>query len=266
MKSEDLDFSGKVAIVTGTDREIGAAMAERLAGAGTKVLAAHYEQGLIQGLIERVRTSGGQIEPYQADLSTVEANRQMVSRAVELWGRLDIFVANAGLTMWGSFLEVEESIWDNVVDLNLKGTYFGAQAAAIQMVAQQQATPGNSYGGRIVFSSSVTGVVALPNSSVYAVTKAGLRHMATVLALELGKYGITVNALGIGATVNARNLQDDPRYEEQWASVIPTGRCGKPEDVAAALIYLVSSAAEMVTGQTLLIDGGWTTVGHAPQE
>lgn len=88
--------------------------------------------------------------------------------------------------------------------------------------------------------------------------------MAAVLALELGRYGITVNTLGIGATVNERNLRDDPHYERHWAEVTPTGRCGQPEDAAAALLYLIAPEAGMVNGQTLMIDGGWTTVGHAP--
>jgi 3-oxoacyl-[acyl-carrier protein] reductase len=159
-------------------------------------------------------------------------------------------------------LEVTEAIWDTVADLNLKGSFFGAQAAARHMVAQR--ANADTYGGRIVFSSSVTGVVALPNCSAYSVTKAGLRHMTKVLALELGQYGITVNTLGIGATINERNLRDDPNYEVHWTDVTPTRQCGRPEDVAAALLYLVSPAARMVNGHTLLIDGGWTTVGHAP--
>jgi NAD(P)-dependent dehydrogenase (short-subunit alcohol dehydrogenase family) len=156
----------------------------------------------------------------------VADNQRLVAQAVEDFGRLDIFVANAGLTMWGSFLQIDEATWDTVVDLNLKGSYFGAQAAARQMIAQRAS--GNASGGRIVFSSSVTGVQALPNCSAYAVTKAALRHMATVLALELGRYGITVNTLGIGATVNERNVRGDPDYETHWAGVTPTGLCGLP--------------------------------------
>jgi 3-oxoacyl-[acyl-carrier protein] reductase len=176
---------------------------------------------------------------------------------VEELGRLDVFAANAGVTRWAPFLDVDEATWDVVVDLNLKGSYFGAQAAARQMVAQGD-------GGRIVFSSSVTGSRAIPNLSSYAVTKAGLQHMAAVLALELGRHGITVNALAIGATVNERNLADDPDYAEHWAGVLPTGRVGRPDDVAAALSYLVSPEAAMVTGHTLAVDGGWTGVGLTP--
>ena len=257
-------LQGKVAIVTGGSREIGVAMAEALAGSGAAVVIAHHaEPELAEPAVARIRAAGGRALTEVADLSSLAENRRLVARAVEAFGRLDIFVANAGLTMWGPFLDVDEATWDTVVDLNLKGSFFGAQAAARQMVAQRAAST-DSYGGRIVFSSSVTGVVALPNCSPYAVTKAGLRHMATVLAIELGQYGITVNALGIGATVNQRNLRDDPDYESHWAGVTPTGQCGQPEDVAAALLYLVSPEAHIVNGHTLMIDGGWTTVGRVP--
>ena len=256
-------LQGKVAIVTGGSREIGAAMAEALAGAGAAVVIAHHgAPELAEAVVARIRAAGGQALAHQADLSSVADNQRLVAQAVKAFGRLDIFVANAGLTMWGPFLDVDEATWDTVVDLNLKGSYFGAQAAARQMIAQRASEDASR--GRIVFSSSVTGVVAVPNCSAYAVTKAALRHMATVLALELGRYGITVNTLGIGATVNERNMRDDPNYERHWAEVIPTGRCGQPEDVAAALLFLVAPEAGMVSGHSLMIDGGWAPVGHAP--
>lgn len=258
-------LAGKVAIVTGASREIGAAMAETLGQAGAAVVVAHYGEAELAGTVaERIVARGGQAQAVEADVSQVAESRRLVQSAVAAFGRLDIFVANAGLTMWGPFLEVDERTWDTVADLNLKGSFFGAQAAARQMVAQRAAAPGDPYGGRIVFSSSVTGVGALANCSAYAVTKAGLRHMAQVLGLELGQYGITANALGIGATINARNLADDPDYAAHWGGVIPTGRVGQPQDVAEALLFLVSPAAAMVNGHTLLVDGGWSTVGHAP--
>jgi len=291
---------GRVAIVTAASREIGAAMAQALAGAGAAVVVAHFgEPERAEAVVTHIRAAGGQALAVDADLSSVSENRRLVAQAVAAFGRLDIFVANAGLTMWGPFLEVDESTWDAVADLNLKGSYFGAQAAARQMIAQQAADlaagsggsagsfggsagsfggsagsfggsagsfggSAGSFGGRIIFSSSVTGSVALPNCSAYAVTKAGLFHMARVLGLELGRHAITVNALGIGATVNERNLRDDPAYEAHWAGVNPTGRCGRPEDVASALLYLTDPAAHMINGHTLLIDGGWSTIGAVP--
>ena len=251
-------LAGKVAVVTGASSEIGAAMAEALAARGAAVVAAHNDESdLVEPLVERIRSAGGRAVPHGADLSRVAENHALVERAVEEFGRLDVFAANAGLTRWAPFLDVDEAIWDAVVDLNLKGSYFGAQAAARRMRAQ-------GSGGRIVLSSSVTGTVAIPNLSVYATTKAALQHMAAVLALELGPSGITVNALAIGATLNRRNLADDPDYAEHWAGVIPVGRVGRPQDVADALVFLASDQAAMVTGHTLTVDGGWSHVGLVP--
>lgn len=255
-----VDLHEKVAIVTGANREIGAAMAEALAQAGAAVLVAHYgEAERAAAVAERIRAAGGAAATHEADLRSVAANRQMIARTVELWGRVDILAANAGLTMSASFLETDEQAWDTLVDLNLKGSFFGAQAAARQMIAQGK-------GGRIVFSSSVTGVLAVPELSAYGITKAGLRHMARTLGVELGRYGITVNTLGIGATLNERNLHSDPDYDRHWSSVIPTARIGQPQDVADALLFLVSPAAAMVNGHTLMIDGGWTATSKMPQE
>ncbi len=251
--------SKRVAIVTGASRELGAAMAAALAEAGLAVVVAHNgEPELAEEVVSGIGTRGGEARAFDADLSATEENRRLVDFTTRELGRLDVFVANAGLTRWAPFLDADEEMWDAVVDLNLKGSYFGAQAAARQMVAQGD-------GGRIVFSSSVTGLVAVPNLSAYAVTKAGLVHMARALALELAPHGITVNALGIGATVNERNLRDDPDYAERWAGVIPTGHVGQPQDVASALLYLVSPEAAMVTGHTLTVDGGWASVGDVPE-
>jgi NAD(P)-dependent dehydrogenase (short-subunit alcohol dehydrogenase family) len=258
-----MNLQDKVAIVTGASREIGAAMAEALAGAGAAVLVAHHgEPELAAAVVARISAAGGRALAHDANLASVEANQRMVARAVEAFGRLDILAANAGLTIWGAFLDTTEADWDTVVNLNLKGSYFGAQAAARQMIAQGR--DGGGYGGRIVFSSSVTGVQSAANLSAYGVTKAGVRHMARVLVPELAPYGITVNALGIGATVNERNLKIDPQYAEHWAGAIPLGRAIQPADLASALLFLASPAAAMITGQTLIVDGGWTTISPLP--
>jgi 3-oxoacyl-[acyl-carrier protein] reductase len=247
---------GKAALVTGASQEIGAAMAEALAQQGAAVLVAHYHEAeLAEATVGRIRAAGGMALAHHADCSSVAENRSLVDRAVREFGRLDIFVANAGLTMWAPFLDYTEAAWDTVVDLNLKGSFFGAQAAARQMVRQGD-------GGAIVFSSSVAGVQAISSLSAYGVSKAGLRHMARSLALELGPHRISVNALGIGATLNRRNLADDPDYEAHWGSLAPAGRAGRPEDVARGLLYLVENP--YITGTTLMIDGGWTIYSPTP--
>ena len=247
-----------VAIVTGASREIGAAMAEALADAGATVMLAHYgEHERASAAVARIEAAGGRALAYEADLSSVAANQQLIAHTVATFGRLDVFVANAGITTSCPFLETDEATWDALVNLNLKGSFFGAQAAAHQMVVQGD-------GGKIVFSSSVTGMQALPGMAAYGVTKAGLRHMTKTLALELGPFGIRVNALGIGATVNERNLHDDPNYAVHWSGVIPAGRAGRPYDVAAALMFLISPQATMITGHTLLLDGGWSMYSPVP--
>ena len=240
-------------------------MADALAAEGAAVVISQHEAPeLAREVVDRILDEGGRALAVQADLSRVADNERLVERAVAEFGRLDIFVANAGVSLRGPFLEFDEKTWDTLVDLNLKGAYFGAQLAARQMVVQREREPDDAFGGRIVFSSSVQGLVAIRDNSAYAATKAALSHAATVIAAELGPHGITVNALGIGATLNARNLEEDPGYAEHWAGVIPTGRVGTPADVAAALTYLVSPAASMVSGHTLVVDGGWSGIGDVP--
>ena len=247
----------KAAIVTGASREIGAAMAEALAREGAAVLVAHFrEPELAAATVARIRSNGGSALPHDCDGSIVSETQGLIARAVSEFGRLDIFVANAGLTLWAPFLEYTGAAWDTVMDLNLKGSFFGAQAAAQQMVRQNS-------GGAIVFSSSIAGARAIQHLSAYGVSKAGLQHMARCLALELGPHRINVNALGIGPTLNARNLKDDPDYDAHWGSVSPAGRAARPEDAARALLFLVANP--YITGETLVVDGGWTIHSPAPR-
>ncbi|HMO58465.1 MAG TPA: SDR family oxidoreductase [Roseiflexaceae bacterium] len=253
-----MDLNGKVAIVSAASREIGAAIATTLAAAGCAVLATHYgEAELAETLAGRIRAAGGRVLLHEANLTTAAANRDLVDLAVQTFGRIDYLIANAGVTISAPFLETDEAAWDTLADLNIKGSFFAAQAAARAMVSQGQ-------GGRIIFSSSVTGNVACPGLAAYGITKAALRHMAATLGAELGRYGITVNALGIGATLNARNLSDNPNYEADWDALIPTGRTGRPQDIADAVMFLLSPQAAMVNGHTLMIDGGWSQLGQLP--
>ncbi len=254
--TEQDGLAGRVALVTAASREIGAAMAAALAARGIAVLVAHYrEADLADTTVARIRAAGGQALAHECDGTEVAAVRAMVARAVEAFGRLDICVANAGVTVWGPFLDYTEEAWNTVTDLNLKGSFFTAQAAARQMIRQQSP-------GAIVFSSSIAGVSVLPSLAAYGVSKAGLRHLARCLAVELGPHRISVNALGIGPTVNARNLADDPDYDAHWGAVSPAGRAARPQDIARALLALVDNP--YVTGETLMVDGGWTVQSPVP--
>jgi 3-oxoacyl-[acyl-carrier protein] reductase len=252
-----MELQGKAAIVTGASREIGAAIASRLAADGARVLISHHaEAELAEANASAIRNAGGVVEVVEADLARVDECQKLVDRCVALYGRLDIFIANAGVTIFARMLETDEAQYDTVFDLNVKGSYFGAKAAAQQMIRQGE-------GGCIVFSSSVAGIRSPAGLSAYSITKAALRQMAKVVSAEVSPFGIRVNAVGIGAVVNARNLKVQPDYAEAWARINPLGRVVHPEDIAGAVRFLVSKDAGMITGQTLVVDGGFLTGARA---
>ncbi|HYY87777.1 MAG TPA: SDR family NAD(P)-dependent oxidoreductase, partial [Chloroflexota bacterium] len=211
-----------------------------------------------QATLSQVEAAGRRGAVFQADMRNAAAARALVERTADHFGQLDILVNNAGITSWGPFLDYTEAAFDDVMDTNLKGSYFASQAAARAFIQQQ--TP-----GRIVLVSSLVGVQAVPYLSAYSMTKAGLRMLARSLGLELGRYGITVNALGVGPTVNDRNLRDDPEYDAHWGAVVPVGRAATPEDACSAAVYLCSDEAAYVNGTTLMVDGGWSTYGPTPR-
>jgi len=247
-----LSLTNQRAIVTGINREIGATIATTLALAGCRVVGVYFnEVERVTPVVAAIAAAGGMLHAIHADLRHVSENERIVAEAVRILGGLDIFVANSGVTVFGPIEQMNEQSWDNVFDLNVKGAYFGARAAALQMKAQ--GTP-----GAIVFSSSVTGITAMAGASIYGTSKAALRHIAATLAVELAPAQIRVNAVAIGATLNERNLVDDPNYAQTWAQLAPVGRVGQPQDVADTVLYLCSPLASMLVGQTLIIDGGWT--------
>ncbi|MEZ4666984.1 MAG: SDR family oxidoreductase [Anaerolineae bacterium] len=250
-------FEGKVALVTGAGVGIGFAIARRLALEGASVVLNDFDHSLAEQSAQSIRDSGGRCFAFSGDVSEVAFVQEMVNYAVSTYGKLDIAVCNAGLTVWGDFFEYTEEMFERAVSLNLRGTYFLAQAAAKQM-----RTTGS--GGKILFVSSVTGHRAIRYLSVYSMTKAALEMLARNLVVELSPFNITVNCVAPGATVTPRNLTDDPNYEAVWASLTPLGKAGQPDDVAAAATFLVSQSADHVTGQTLIVDGGWSAISPVP--
>jgi 3-oxoacyl-[acyl-carrier protein] reductase len=200
-----------------------------------------------------------QVHPYSFDVADAAVAQQMIGEFATKAGRLDVVIANAGITDFCSFLDYTPEAFDRLIGVNLRGIYFTAQAAAKIMIKKE-------IPGRIILMSSATGQRAFLNLSVYGITKAGIQHMARSLALELGRYGITVNAISPGATLTERNLKDDPAYERNWASVNPTGRVGYVEDIVAAGLFLASPGARQITGQTVTVDGGWSLIGPLPEE
>ena len=176
--------------------------------------------------------------------------------AVNEFGKLDIVIANAGITLFADFFEYTPEAFYKVMHLNLGGSFFLAQAAAKQMKEQKT-------GGSILFMSSVVGHQAHKNLAAYAITKAGLEMLAKNLVIELSEYNITVNTIAPGATLTERTL-DDKTYEKTWSRITPIGRTATTLDIANAALFMVSPNARNITGQSLIIDVGWTSVSPSP--
>lgn len=253
-----VDLSGKVALVTGASKGIGHELAIALARAGAAVVANYnHDEAGAQDAANTIVSAGGRAIAVQGDVSRVSDCRALVDSCVSEFGRLDIACCHAGITSWGKFLDYTEDAFDAVVDTNLKGVYFTAQAAARQMAKQ-------GSGGRIVVTSSVTGNRAVQYLSAYSMTKGGLQMLVRSLVLELSPYNITINGVAPGSIVNERNLSDDPEYDTRWAGVIPVRRAGQPGDIANAVLFFASDESSFVTGQTLIVDGGWTAYSPTP--
>ncbi len=245
-------------IVTGASTGIGQAMAVAFGALGDAVVVGyHHDEAGATETCAAVREAGGRALGVQADIALTADSDALVEAAVREFGRLDVMCCHAGVTAWGSFLDVSDDQLDGVLAANVRGTFVSARAAARQMVTQ-----GN--GGRLLLTSSVTGVLAVEDASAYATTRAAVLGLTRSLALELGRHRITVNAIIPGPILNERNLGADPDYAEHWAGVLPVGRVGQPSDVAALAVFLASPEAGFITGACIPVDGGLTAISVEP--
>lgn len=251
------DFSGKSAIVTGAGEGIGFEIARQLALNGADVLLNDILPDRAEAAAASIRDEGASCIGSGGDVADLETVQGLVTRAVDEFGRLDFSIANAGLTHYDNFFDYTPENFYRVVSVNLGGSFFLSQSAAEQMRQQGE-------GGRILLMSSVLGAVALDTGIVYGTTKRGIEMMARGMGVALASYKITVNALAPGAIVTPRTERDEPDYAEKWVDVTPTGRPGYPLDIAMAAMFLLSPSAEHITGQTITVDGGWTTTGPIP--
>ena len=250
-------FDGKTAIVTGGAAGIGFGISKYLIENGATVVINDINEASTHAAVEELDALHiGKAHACVGDASSVEFIYHLVDFAVGLPdSQLGMVVANAGLTEFGDFFSFSEQSFDRVVDLNLKGTFFLAQATARQLKKQRS-------GGRIILIGSNVGNRAYHNLAAYGMSKAGIAMLAQQLTLDLGPLGITVNCVSPGATLTERTEAEEPDYAGVWAKLNPTGRVGLPEDVAAAVGFLLSPAASHISGQQLLVDGGWA--GYAP--
>lgn len=250
-------FQDKTAIITGAGEGIGLQIATDLARAGANIILNDLDEAKAETASKHLKSEGFNCIAVAGSAADATIINSLVSTAIEHYDKLDIAVANAGITLWNNFFDYKEEDLTTVLNLNLGGTFLLAQAAAKQI--RKQGT-----GGKLLFMSSVTGYQAIEYLSAYAMTKAALRMLAKQLVTELGPYGINVNAIAPGATITPRNLADDPNYEQVWSDLTPSKKAATVEDIANAALFLLSPQANQITGQTLIVDGGWTSISPVP--
>ncbi len=254
MSQPAIHLEGKVAIVTGASRGIGEAIARAFAGAGAKVVLAARKPEALSQVAESIVAAGGEAFWHAAHTGHPEECDALVRAAIERYGKVDVLVNNAATNVYfGPMLDTEWAAWDKIFEVNLKG-YFAMNRAVARHLIERNAK------GSLVQMASVAGIRAAPLQGVYGMTKAAVLSMTRTLAVELGSAGIRVNAIAPGLidTRFSAALTTNDAIRDHVVSATPLGRVGMPEEIAGAALYLASDASSFVTGETLVVDGGWT--------
>lgn len=244
-------LDGKVAIVTGSERGLGRGMATALAQAGADIVGVTYVAEAPE-TAATVHAAGRRYLHVQADLSSLQPIQRIIDSALQEFGHIDILVNNAGIIIRNDSVDFTEKEWDDVMDINVKATFFMCQAVARQFIKQ-----GN--GGKIVNVASMLsfqGGIRVPS---YTASKSGVKGITMLMANEWAKHGINVNAIAPGymATDNTTQLRADEARSAEILGRIPAGRWGLPEDLGGAVVFLASKAGDYVNGYTIAVDGGW---------
>ncbi len=248
------DLSGKVAIVTGGGRGLGHGIAVGLAHFGADVVIAGREKSTLAEAAEDVRARGGRCLTVPTDVTRAGECATLIERTVQAFGSVDVLVNNAGIGLKRPAEELTEAEWDAVLDTNLKGAFFCAQAAARVMIPRRQ--------GRIINIASIFGAAAFAASVPYSVSKGGVVQLTRTLAVAWASHNITVNAVGPGFVDSPLNAyrKADPELERQTLAQVPLHRWAGITDIVGACVFLASEAAGFITGHTLFVDGGYLAV------
>lgn len=237
----------KVAIITGSKQGIGLGIAKDLAKAGYNIIISDINQGDCDNTANQIKVEGVQVIGIACDVSNKSQVDNLISQTIQQLGRVDVLVNNAGIYPFKAFQEIQEKDWDQVLDVNLKGIFLTSQAVSKVM----------SEGGRIINISSIASIIGFQGLTHYCASKGGVNSLTRVLALELAAQNITVNAVlpGAIATPGAQIPEDT---KQQTIANIPLQRIGNPEDIANIVTFLASDKSSYITGQTFVVDGGWT--------
>jgi NAD(P)-dependent dehydrogenase (short-subunit alcohol dehydrogenase family) len=252
MELPSFSLEGRTAVVTGASRGIGRSICLALAEAGAAIFATARAADDLGAVADEVRARGRPCHTALADLSSVEAIRELAGAAIGALGRVDILVNNAGVALPQPALDVTEPAWDAQIDVNLKAVFFCAQAFGRHMIE-------HGRGGRIINITSQAGVTGLAEHAAYSASKAGVGLLTKVLALEWGRYGVLVNAVAptVILTPMGERVWGEPAKRDPMLAKIPLGRFGRPSEVSGVVAFLASDAASLITGETIMVDGGY---------
>jgi NAD(P)-dependent dehydrogenase (short-subunit alcohol dehydrogenase family) len=253
MAHDNFDLSGRVAIVTGSSRGLGQYMARALARAGADVAVTSRTLSSLDRVTGEIREIGRDVYPHELDVRSYDSIQKMMEDTHNHFGRIDILVNNAGCNVRKPAVDVTLDDWNLILETNLRGPFFMAQAVARKMIPRRY--------GRIINIGSVTSVFGYAGLAPYCASRGGVRQLTMSLADDWGIFGITVNCLAPGwfKTQQTRVLYEDPAWVDYITDRIPLKRVGQPNDLDGAVVFLASDASAYVTGQTLLVDGGIST-------
>ena len=246
------DLSGRIALVTGSARGLGLAIARGLSGAGATVILNGRDSSALEASARAIADAGGNVGIAAFDVTDRSAVRDGIAKIEAAHGAIDVLVNNAGIQRRGPMVDYRVEDWDTIIATNLSAPFFVSQAVLPAMIARGR--------GKIIHVASLTSELARPNIVPYSAAKGGVRQLTRGMAVELARHNIQVNAIAPGyfATEMNRALTDDRDFDQWLKRRTPAGRWGRPDELAGLAVYLASSASDFMTGQILYIDGGFT--------